>query len=196
MDPLELEEQVCDGYVIIGSNSYNEITTIHVSGKAEVEKEKILTCCAASVRRSQYLAEMIKSELQADAERRKSGKLSEIGFAPLVKAKDPALCSSKVHLSEVKVDDIEEDEEIVQEEIEYDTTFQFGKRRKDRVVGEGGPSQWEYLKDAEFDEDEDEEEEGKEANTPGASQEGEIKIDSDEESEEEEVVVLEPNQLK
>ncbi|RWS07030.1 exosome complex exonuclease RRP45-like protein [Dinothrombium tinctorium] len=71
-DPLELEELCCEGFLTVSANNFREITTLHISGKSRVSKEKILQCCNATIQRAKLLTQYIQNCLKEDANQRNS----------------------------------------------------------------------------------------------------------------------------
>lgn len=152
-----MEELVCEGYLIIGANLYREITTLHVSGKAIVNKEKILCCSRLAIERIKETTELLKKVLEEDKKLRLKEDADIIGFTSLIKGGDNVLCG---HLKQTKTVQIEEEEEFVPEEMDVvemaSNTKAYRFDPNTVGIGEGGPSRWEFDENVELPEDEDE----------------------------------------
>lgn len=69
-DPIEEEEKTCDGYLIIGANTYREITLTNISGKSMVSKEKILSQYSLALKRTNQINDIVKKALELDKSER------------------------------------------------------------------------------------------------------------------------------
>jgi len=156
VDPSEIEEEVCDGYIIVGANAHRELTAIHISGRSKIDKEVILKCCHRSIERTKRLTETLRRALTQDKERREGNK--RLGFGNYIREHGPALLGCTQVMEEVKY---EEDEEAVimeEEAVENTKAFRFMKhnqqQREDaeeeeevdqyQSIGQGGSSRWEF----------------------------------------------------
>lgn len=74
VDPSEDEEKFCDGYLIVGANTFKDITLLHISGKSLVSKDQILKQCHYAVRRTKALSDELKIALDLDATQRLGAK--------------------------------------------------------------------------------------------------------------------------
>ncbi|KAK5644296.1 hypothetical protein RI129_008141 [Pyrocoelia pectoralis] len=74
-DPTLLEEGVADANLILGINSYKEICTLHLGGKAFMDPDIILKCASKAANRAAFLITDIKRVLREDIERRTQGEV-------------------------------------------------------------------------------------------------------------------------
>uniref|UniRef100_T1KHG2 Exosome complex component RRP45 n=2 Tax=Tetranychus urticae TaxID=32264 RepID=T1KHG2_TETUR len=158
-DPTQAEEQVCDGYLIVGSNIYREITTIHISGKSAITKDVVLNCCQLAIERSKFLTNFVKLVVEQDLKKR-STEGAEIGYAPLIRESSSVLCSYKkeeIELQEVQ-ENYDDDDVIIDLEVAQNTKMY--RYASDTVgIGEGRGQNWDFIdefqENVENDENED-----------------------------------------
>lgn len=153
-DPVQAEEQVCEGYLIVGANVYREITTIHISGKSAITKDVVIKCCQLAIDRSKYLTIFIKNAVEKDLLKR-SIEGSTIGYVPLIKENSSVLCCYKkeeIRLNEVDENYQEEDDVI---NIDYAQNTKMYRYASDTFgLGGGEGTNWEFINDfKEVDED-------------------------------------------
>lgn len=168
-DPLEAEELVCDGYLVVGANIYREITTIHISGRSMIDKKIVLACCNLAIDRSKFLTNFVKNSVQQDIDKRSTSSLTSdsanlLGYVPLIKSDSYVLCGYRkeaVKLSQMEQATTENEEmdiEFVNDVTSKTKTYRFAK---DTVgIGEGGKSKWTFVEDFEDLDSDDEIEEG------------------------------------
>lgn len=75
-DPTLLEEGVADANLILGINSYKEVCTLHLGGKALMDPESILKCTSKAAHRAGLLVTEIKRVLKEDDEKRVHGQIN------------------------------------------------------------------------------------------------------------------------
>lgn len=126
VDPLEEEEDVSDGYIIVGANAHRELTAVHIAGKARIDSDVVQKCCHRSIERSKRLTTILKKALMEDKERRESDpSLKEIGFAAHLRSFGPALLGSHNVMEQVDVEEVEEEKSGVEEVVENTKAFRF-----------------------------------------------------------------------
>lgn len=197
IDPIELEERVAEGRVVIGVNAHQEICLSHLSGGLLLTKEKILQCTELAVRRAQVITQAIRSAI--DDNQYKQNVNEPVGFVSLLKTGTILGAKHYTPLKKMVVEvpkpvEIVEDGIDGEQEVEKSPTYNvepsdiihrvenFLSNATETAVFEGGASKWDI-------ENEEEEEEG-EVGSSDSLEEGEIKQEkisasSDSESEDE-----------
>lgn len=79
-DPIEDEEKFCDGYLIVGSNEFKEITCMHISGKSLISKEQIIKQCNYAIKFTKMLNRILKTALTQDEEERKLAAINNVMY--------------------------------------------------------------------------------------------------------------------
>ena len=146
VDPSEMEEMVCEGYLVVAANVYRELTALHISGKSMIDKNNILKCCQMAIDRTKRLTDFLKKKLAEDAKMRAEDNFEAFGFSAHLKMGGQAICGAKQSVEIIEPEEEEdEDEEWNEEEIcEGTKAFRFASadEEPDSRVGEGGPSTW------------------------------------------------------
>lgn len=156
-DPSQIEEQICNGYLIVGANLYHEITTIHISGRSSINKSTVLTCSHLAIERSKYLTDLLKAVIEEDLKKRSAGEV--IGFVPLIKEKSSVLCGFRKEQIELVEDENAEEEITEIENFNEASKTKLFRFAPDTVgIGEGGKSSWNFIQDIDNEDDEMEEE--------------------------------------
>jgi exosome complex component RRP45 len=143
VDPSELEEQVCEGYIVVGGNSLREITTLHVTGRSLISQDMIMACCAFAMERIKSLTQAIKIKLAEDKSAR-DGEL-DIGFAQLLRTQDTSVL---VRQLKTKFEAPEVVEDVQPQQMQFDAAEKTTAYRfigNTFGVGEGGPSTWDFI---------------------------------------------------
>ncbi|XP_078261741.1 exosome complex component RRP45 [Rhinoraja longicauda] len=187
VDPIEHEERVMDGLLVIAMNKHRELCTIQSSGGIMLLKEQILRCTKIAGVKVAEITELMQKALENDTKVRKEG--GKFGFAESVPAK--RITSFKLDEVAVPTEGIEEQaEEIVSKAETFPAVIPKPIVRAPGTgqIGEGIQNEW-MINDLEDDEDEDEEDIVPEL---GAHSLGNEEITQLSDSEEEEMVILEP----
>lgn len=126
VDPLESEESACEGYIVVGANSYRELTTVHISGKSSTSRDSILKCCNRAIERTKRLTDYLKKAIEADKKKRSDPQLQhEIGFTHHLKFGGVALLGSYQQIENLDPDEDEEEKEEETEVAENTKAYRF-----------------------------------------------------------------------
>ncbi|KAI1301283.1 Exosome complex component RRP45 [Halotydeus destructor] len=143
VDPLEIEEAVCEGTMVVAGNSYREITTVHVTGNATINTDSIMVCCSRAIDRIKDMSDEVKNILAEDKKSRENN--LPTGFA------NNARSLSSLTERAVKRKEFTIEQDKVEEKIEESFDFA-GKSKVYRFnnpelagVGEGGSSTWDFI---------------------------------------------------
>jgi len=82
VDPLDMEEKVLEGKIVVGMNNHREICTLHCSGSMLINKAEVLRCTSTSIARVQDITALIRKVIAEDAVARANKK--KTGFSLLV----------------------------------------------------------------------------------------------------------------
>lgn len=66
VDPSEDEEKFCDGYLVVGANTFRDITLLHIAGKSLISKDQIIKQCNYAIKRTQALTNELKRAIDMD----------------------------------------------------------------------------------------------------------------------------------
>lgn len=69
-DPSVLEENVAEGYLTVGLNSYRELCCLHFGGKAQVDSKLILDTTKKAAGRAATVIQQIKECIEKDIKTR------------------------------------------------------------------------------------------------------------------------------
>lgn len=188
VDPIEHEERVMDGLLVIAMNKHRELCTIQSSGGIMLLKEQILRCTKIAGVKVAEITELMQKALENDKNVRKEG--GKFGFAESVPNK--RITSFKLDEVAVPTEGIEEQAEEIVSKAETSPAVipkPIVRAPGTGQIGEGIQNEW-MINDLEDDEDEDEEDIVPELGAQSLGNEAEIIHLS--ESEEEEMVILEP----
>lgn len=180
IDPIELEERVCEGRVVVGVNAHQEICLSHLSGGLLLTKEKILQCTDLAVKRAQVITQAIRGAIDDNMYKRNINE--PVGFVSLLKTGTILGAKHQVPTKKIVVEvpapiEIDEDGTDGEQQAEEPHTFNvepseiihrvenFLSNTTEAAVFEGGESKWDM---------EHEEEEG-EVGSSDSLEEGEIK---------------------
>lgn len=160
IDPLEAEEDACDGHILVAGNSYGELTAVHVTGQAQLTEEIVMRCCSTAMERIKKLTTELKTALAEDKAQREGNSKQGYSFSYLIR-QNAFVLSERYKPGAVEVVD---DEVIVEKDIpevveaQRTKVYRFGSKRV-YGIGEGGPSQWDIDDMAVGEEEEEEEKE-------------------------------------
>ncbi|XP_032873075.1 exosome complex component RRP45 isoform X1 [Amblyraja radiata] len=188
VDPIEHEERVMDGLLVIAMNKHRELCTIQSSGGIMLLKEQILRCTKIAGVKVAEITELMQKALENDKNVRKEG--GKFGFAESIPNK--RITSFKLDEVAVPTEGIEEQAEEIVSKAETSPAVipkPIVRAPGTGQIGEGIQNEW-MINDLEDDEDEDEEDIVPELGAQSLGNEAEIIHLS--ESEEEEMVILEP----
>ena len=149
VDPIEVEEEICDGYIIVGGNAHRELTAIHVSAESKIDKDVVLKCCHRSLERTKRLTEVLKRALEEDKKSREDNDTSKFGFGQYLRNHGPALLGCTQTVEKVEYEEDEELEEQMEVEVVENTkAFRFMEHQQQPYdsenIGQGGHSQWDF----------------------------------------------------
>lgn len=201
VDPLESEENVCEGYIVVGANAHREVTALHISGRSTISSGTILKCCNRAIERTNRLTEYVKTALESDKEMRANPETAkQIGFTHYLISSGAALLGSARLIEDLDPED-EEEEQMEEDEVAENTkAYRFAPENmidpeeEDRPIGTGGPSAWGF-----DEEDDDDVQIVSESHSAAGGKKKDKMIsleDDDDSSSDGEVVVMEANEFK
>lgn len=82
VDPVDREEKVMDGRMVIGMNKHREICTLQITGQMLLLKDQVLRCSNIAVVKVAEITELIHLALENDRQERAKG--GKFGFAEAV----------------------------------------------------------------------------------------------------------------
>lgn len=144
-DPVDYEETIADGEIVIGANSYSEIVTIHCNGKSKADYKTINYCSSIAVDRAKKLTEIVKTAFESDKQSRINKQ--EIGFAKAIEL-GQLNSFQNAHLAELDVqklnvvEDDQKEEIMIIDDRPTVNIYQYGRGLAS--IGEGGPSSWQF----------------------------------------------------
>uniref|UniRef100_A0A8C6T464 Exosome complex component RRP45 n=1 Tax=Neogobius melanostomus TaxID=47308 RepID=A0A8C6T464_9GOBI len=194
VDPIEREERVMDGLLMIAMNKHREICSIQSSGGIMLLKEQVLRCSKIASVKVSEITELISKALENDKKARKAGE--RCGFAESMP--QDRITALKMDETPVEMKDVtEKAEDIVKKSEEPPQTVPSPVVPAPGVgqVGQGLQNSWD-LEEEEEEESEEEEEEEEDEDMVVEEQHRKKQDQADvveiSDSEEEEVVILHP----
>ncbi|XP_042195075.1 exosome complex component RRP45 isoform X2 [Callorhinchus milii] len=193
VDPIEHEERVMDGLLVIAMNKHRELCTIQSSGGIMLLKDQVLRCTKIAGVKVAEITELIQKALENDKKVRKEG--GKFGFAESIP--NQRITAFKIEEAPVDIDGIEEQAEEILTNAEPPPTVDAKPvlcAPGTGQIGEGIRNEW-MMDDLEEEEEEDDEEDiivepGDQKMSIDQGKDDEVIVLS--ESEEEDVVVLAP----
>ncbi|XP_069781260.1 exosome complex component RRP45 [Narcine bancroftii] len=192
VDPIEHEERVMDGLLVIAMNKHRELCTIQSSGGIMLLKDQVLRCTKIAGVKVAEITELIQKAIENDKNVRQEG--GKFGFAESVPNK---ITTFKLEEVTVHVDGIEEQAEEIVSKAEASPPLipkPILRAPGTGQIGEGIQNEWMINDLDEKEEEEDEEDLIPELGAQNLENEAEVTQLSD--SEEEELVILEPGYKK
>ncbi|GCB62449.1 hypothetical protein scyTo_0014498 [Scyliorhinus torazame] len=201
VDPIEHEERVMDGLLVIAMNKHRELCTIQSSGGIMLLKEQVLRCTKIAGVKVAEITELMQKALENDKKVRQEG--GKFGFAESIPNK--RITTFKLDETPVDTDGVEEQAEEIVSKAEPSTLpvpKPIVRAPGTGQIGEGIQNEW-MINDLEEEEEEDEEDIVPE---PGAQSLGndnerasthtDAEIVQLSDSEEEEMIILEPEGMQ
>lgn len=72
-DPTALEERCAEAQLVFGLNSYRELCGLHFGGVTMASSQLLLKCATRGANHARTVVQLVKAELQRDAEQRAAG---------------------------------------------------------------------------------------------------------------------------
>ncbi|XP_078396236.1 exosome complex component RRP45 isoform X2 [Cetorhinus maximus] len=201
VDPIEHEERVMDGLLVIAMNKHRELCTIQSSGGIMLLKDQVLRCTKIAGVKVAEITELMQKALENDKKARKEG--GKFGFAESIPNK--RITTFKLDETPVNTDGVEEQAEEIVSKAEPSTLLvpkPIVRAPGTGQIGEGIQNEW-MIDDLEEEEEEDEEdivpEPGGQSlgnDNERASTHTDVEVIQLSESEEEEIIILEPEGMQ
>ncbi|XP_067879400.1 exosome complex component RRP45 isoform X3 [Heterodontus francisci] len=201
VDPIENEERVMDGLLVIAMNKHRELCTIQSSGGIMLLKDQVLRCTKIAGVKVAEITELMQKALENDKKVRKEG--GKFGFAESMPNK--RITTFKLDEAPVVTDGVEEQAEEIVSKAEPSPPLvpkPIVHAPGTGQIGEGIQNDW-MIDDLEEEEEEDEEDIVPE---PGAQSLGndnekasthtDAEVIQLTDSEEEEMMILEPEGMQ
>lgn len=77
-DPTKLEENCCDGKLIVAVNKHREVCCTQMSGAIQVNSEQVLRCVNNATKKAKELTELVKESIKNDIEAKKKNMKSSM----------------------------------------------------------------------------------------------------------------------
>ncbi|XP_072112202.1 exosome complex component RRP45 [Mobula birostris] len=188
VDPIEHEERVMDGLLVIAMNKHRELCTIQSSGGIMLLKDQVLRCTKIAGVKVAEITELIQKAIENDKNVRQKG--GKFGFAESVPNK--RITTFKLEEVAVHTEGVEEQAEEIVSKAETSPPIipkPIVRAPGTGQIGEGIQNEW-MINDLDEEDEEDEEDIVPELDTQSLSHEAKVVQLSD--SEEEEMIILEP----
>ncbi|XP_067849206.1 exosome complex component RRP45 [Heptranchias perlo] len=202
VDPIEHEERVMDGLLVIAMNKHRELCTIQSSGGIMLLKDQVLRCTKIAGVKVAEITELMQKALENDKKVRQKG--GKFGFAESIPNK--RITTFKLDEAPVDTDGVEEQAEEIVSKAEPPPPLvskTIVRAPGTGQIGEGIQNEW-MIDDPEEEEEEEDEEDI--VPEPGAQSLGndneraskptDVEVIQLSDSEEEEVMILEPEGMQ
>lgn len=84
-DPTKLEENCCDGKLILAVNKHREICCTQMSGSIQINSEQVLKCVSIATKKAKILTELVKDSINNDKAAKENNMKSSVTSSTSVK---------------------------------------------------------------------------------------------------------------